>query len=140
MKVLFLDIDGVLNSREDHYSDKLITDKHLVYLKEIVDKSNCKLVLSSSWRIILDIDHERSLNLKNRLGKYGLTIFDKTGNNGRYRGDQIREYLFLHPSIDKFCILDDDSDMEEYIDHLVKTDTRYGLLEEHIPRCLALLN
>ena len=51
MKVIFLDVDGVLNSKQDDYSIKLRTDSHLNFLRMIVKSTGAKIVLSSSWRI-----------------------------------------------------------------------------------------
>ena len=51
MKVIFLDVDGVLNSAQDGYSIRLKTDSHLKLLQYIVKETGAKIVLSSSWRI-----------------------------------------------------------------------------------------
>ena len=63
MKVIFLDVDGVLNSEDDlliYRAKNNITgcilyeeveDRPLKLLKEIIDKTNAKIVVSSSWRI-----------------------------------------------------------------------------------------
>ena len=55
MKVIFLDIDGVLNSRAydrkrnwNEQSD--IDETRLTLVKEIVDATEAKIVLSSTWR------------------------------------------------------------------------------------------
>lgn len=55
-KIIFLDIDGVLNSADhlDHtkhcngYSD--ISPKKVKLLKKIVDRTGAEIVLSSTWR------------------------------------------------------------------------------------------
>ena len=46
MKVIFLDIDGVLNTN----SDKEISTDKLKLLSELVSKTGADVVLSSSWR------------------------------------------------------------------------------------------
>ena len=46
MKVIFLDIDGVLNTN----SDKEISTDKLKFLSELVSKTGAEVVLSSSWR------------------------------------------------------------------------------------------
>ena len=46
MKVIFLDIDGVLNTN----SDREISDDKLKLLSELVSKTGADVVLSSSWR------------------------------------------------------------------------------------------
>ena len=44
MKILFLDVDGVLNSRKDGNSIKLRIDSHLRLLQEIVKATGVKIV------------------------------------------------------------------------------------------------
>ena len=51
MGVIFLDIDGVLNSKQDRFSWDIETDIHFIRLKRIVEKTGAQIVLSSSWRI-----------------------------------------------------------------------------------------
>ena len=46
MKVIFLDIDGVLNTN----SDREISNDKLKLLSELVSKTGADVVLSSSWR------------------------------------------------------------------------------------------
>ena len=46
MKVIFLDIDGVLNTN----SDREISNDKLKLLSELVSKTGANIVLSSSWR------------------------------------------------------------------------------------------
>ena len=54
MKVIFLDIDGVLNGRrfvpKDDKVGVLIDDTRLDLIKQVVDAIGAKIVLSSSWR------------------------------------------------------------------------------------------
>ena len=59
MKIIFLDIDGVLNS--DEYFDKIknlningiendIDISKIILLKKSLDETGAKIVLTSSWR------------------------------------------------------------------------------------------
>ena len=57
MKIIFLDIDGVLNSigwvertKGTAYEDKEIDPSKVRLLKQIIDKTDAKIVLSSTWR------------------------------------------------------------------------------------------
>ena len=59
MKILFLDIDGVLNSRaydcRRNWNDKTnIDETRLPLVKEIVEKTGAEIVLTSTWRRHLD--------------------------------------------------------------------------------------
>ena len=51
-KVIFLDVDGVLNSDEflKRHTQEIISIDYVKILKEIVDRTNAALVLSSSWK------------------------------------------------------------------------------------------
>ena len=50
IKVLFLDVDGVLNSRRDGYDIDLNTTSHMKLLQKIIQQTGAKIVLSSTWR------------------------------------------------------------------------------------------
>lgn len=73
MKIIFLDVDGVLNSVQDGYSIRLRTDSHLKLLQHIVKETGAKIVLSSSWRIGFT---PASKNLLVRFKEYGLPPCD----------------------------------------------------------------
>ena len=54
MKVIFLDIDGVLNcgttTELTKTGDRFVENKFIERLKKIVDETGAKVVLSSDWR------------------------------------------------------------------------------------------
>ena len=140
LKVIFLDVDGVLNSKQDGNSIKLRTDSHFRLLQEIVKATGAKIVLSSSWRAGFA---KARTTLSNRLKKYGLEIMDSTPvlSGLSRRGDEIRQWLDDNrKSVERFIILDDD-DMEEFTGtNLVQTDSEIGLQEEDALRCIEILN
>lgn len=54
MRVVFLDIDGVLNYagfKKRAFGYYFVDDEKIKLLKEIVDKTDAKIVLSSTWRL-----------------------------------------------------------------------------------------
>ena len=141
MKIIFLDVDGVLNSFEDGYSFDLETDYHFKLLQKIVRDTDAKIVLSSSWRIGLKW-HRESV-LIDRLKEYDMDIIDCTPIlNGCCRGDEIRKWLDKTiEDIEQFVILDDESDMAEFREtNLVRTDNRIGLQENDVRKCIDILN
>jgi len=159
MKVIFLDVDGVLNSTEDMMEYLKRTGKKsaglydevepraLKLFKEIVDKTGAEIVVSSSWRYgwthkHLELGGELIIKLKEELEKVGLKILDTTPIlHGVHRGDEIRDWLERHPEVESFIILDDDSDMCEFTNtNLVKTTNSRGLREEHVIKAIDILN
>lgn len=162
MKIIFLDVDGVLNSEDDLmiYREKNninhcilyeeVEDRPLKLLKEIVDKTSAKIVVSSSWRIGCIRSGRESVfgsglytKLESRLKDWGMSIYDITPSlsSGTKRGDEIREWLSKNPT-DNFIILDDDSDMCEFLntEHFIKTTYKHGLTEGLKDRAIEVLS
>lgn len=147
-KVLFLDIDGVLNSlkydRERGPNDGNIDESRLPLLKRLVDETAAVIVLSSSWRKHLYGDDPLGQELIRTFDKYDLTVADKTPIlNGFDRAEEIRSWLVEHAEeVEDFVIFDDIvfgwGDLSE---HLVRTDARIGrgLEEVHIQKAKMLL-
>ena len=69
-KVIFLDVDGVLNSSRTLHEDISLEDDLISNLKELVDKTGAKIILSSSWRL----STEAIATLMDKLDKFGLVI------------------------------------------------------------------
>ena len=160
MKVLFLDIDGVLNSVQYFKSKKynktkgnylcdIDTDK-LPLIQEIIEKTHCKVVLSSSWRYFWNNPKfiKALKQLKNEFKKHKIVIFDITGfehkeDNSEWFGRQlqIRNWLQNH-TVEKFCILDDDTyDLQLLKDNLVNPSFyEGGIKNEHVEECIKILN
>ncbi len=136
MKILFLDVDGVLN-RCGKSGHGLEEDK-LLLLKSIVDATGCHIVLSSTWR---KTEHQRA-RINDAFYPRGMRIFSSTPVldkkvDGLWhsvpRGEEIRSWInyecaTIHPP--KFVILDDEADMGDLLPHLVKTDSFTGLTPE----------
>lgn len=154
MKIIFLDIDGVLNSKK--FEDKikwrkypwrfrLLDQEAILNLKDIVFETGAYIVLSSSWRYHEDESHA----VGRQLAPYNLGIIDMTPTGGVYvdnvkewrRGAEINAWLKEHPDVTNYVILDDDNDMlPEQMDHLVQTSWERGLEQEHIDKAIQILN
>lgn len=155
MKVIFLDIDGVLNSRaydrKRNWNEKTdIDETRLPFTKEIVDATGAKIVLSSTWRQHWDKDINRcdedGLYINKTFAKFGLSIFDKIPDLGitALRRDEISKWMKeIKEVIDSFVIIDDYrygwGDLSE---HFVKTEPnfRLGIEREHVERAVEILN
>ena len=136
MKVIFLDIDGVLNSINDKFSQTLETQSHLSLLGELVKKTNAKIVLSSSWRGIPSL---RKL-VENKMKSINTEVIGATRSLPGTRGSEIKDWM-KDKDIESFVILDDDKDMDEMTEtNLVLTDSNKGLQKEDIEKALKILN
>ena len=148
MKVIFLDIDGVLNCRTStkRYNGCLfVDDDKLALLAELIDKTGAKIVLSSTWRFgLLHPDSALAsdvIALQKEMYKFGLRIYSHTPRfPEKQRGDEIQAWLEASSNIESFVILDDDSDMANVKDYLVQTTWESGLKKEHIEKAVAILN
>ena len=145
MKVIFLDIDGVLNViPQGHDKWGAIFHSHFVdNLKRIIDVTGAKIVISSTWRMsglpgMIEMWLDR--NLPGEVIGITPNFMWKTGSTLQ-RGKEIDAYLEEHPEITNYVILDDDSDMEPHQlenfvltfgnkDHSDPVDIGYGLTKE----------
>lgn len=155
MRVLFVDIDGVLNSitsksRCDGFIG--IDNSKVKLLKEIIDKTNAKIVLVSIWKSHWEKDytlicHHDAKYLNNKFRKQNLFIFDKTKDNNSNRGEGIYNWIKEH-NVSNWAVLDDEifDDYEKYgiLDHLVKTEfydkNGGGLQKNHVEKAIKILN
>ena len=156
MRVIFLDIDGVLNSVMYENSDRfnendsnaLIDMSRVKLLADIVKATGSEIVLSSTWREDWDKSSDlcgqdgKYLNMC--LAKYGLSIIDKTPilNYSDDRRVEILAWLSKHGTdVESFVILDDiNCGWEELIKRVVITNPYgYGLEEEHVIKAIELL-
>lgn len=145
MKVLFLDVDGVLNclGSEGRTTDRVeggimgVEKEKCQLVRHILKETGAKLVISSTWR------KQQTLlrHLLNRLGHQGRSAFegctpclDSRLPSGLYRaatrGMEISSYLAVRPEIEHFVILDDENGMDDLLPHLIQTDYRFGLTPE----------
>ena len=168
MKIVFLDIDGVLNS--ELTKDKL-NNQYYELLYKLVEATDCYFVITSSWRCMTleDTKWELSGHIaetnkknKNRASKLqdnpfpqwlidrivGITprMYTFVGNTTRIhflapRGVEIEHYVITNNIKGKYVIIDDDNDFLIYQkDKLIITDSKIGLTEENINRCIEMLN
>ena len=148
MKIIFLDIDGVLNCQV--FYDKRVNDGSIIesplrnictervgWLNELCAETGAKVVLSSSWR------YSGLEYCKQVLTDAGATfeiidVTPKCKGDGSVTGNEI--YLWLQKNINlethgcyyydfrNYVIVDDDSDMLLWQrEHFFQTDTYSGL-------------
>lgn len=152
MNVIFLDFDGVLNTV--HRSSDSDIEKRIKLLGEICRELDCKVVIEASAKDAIDEDTLETdsewINLiLNLFKKYNIDCIGRTPTVERetkegvwypiWKEDEIRLYLYRHPEIEHYCVVDDDDfyDLKKVRNHLVTTiyfshrPEEEGLLPKH---------
>lgn len=134
-KILFLDIDGVVNNsgtRERFKGYIGINPKLAELVKDIVKQTGCEVVLSSTWR--LDKDFRKEVRAK------VVEFVDVTPSLAlHFRGNEINAWLKKHPAVTRYAILDDDSDFHPK-QPLFQTSWQIGLTYDIANRVITYLN
>ena len=175
MKVLFLDIDGVLNSenwfayriycvknnmvnilmnfvdtddRNIKHKLTMLDDRAIANLNRIVEETDCKVVLSSSWRSSIESENIFTQNLL-KLKGFKYEFYDVTprlwfSDFSIRRGEEIKFWLDKESEkheIESFVILDDDSDMlPEQMSNFIHVDGQVGLTDRDVLTAIEILN
>lgn len=152
-KVLFLDVDGVLNHRAVFVPGNPVPICPLAWerCKRVVAATGAKIVLSSTWRMASDPDRDRHIGKLRSIGLFELTHADwRTPYNltmiyepfAEYpkRGDEIASWLHDHPEVTRYAIVDDDSDiLDGQQPFFVQTEFETGMLDSHRDRLIEIL-
>ncbi len=144
MKVIFLDVDGVLNNvaafeaARGRNGTDVLSRECVERCNQLVARTGARIVLSSTWRLIKDF---RGIL---RDGGLRASIIDRTPyftDGDRRRGAEIADWLRRNGGdVARYVILDDDSDMlEEQLPYFVQTTFELGLTDEHVERAVAIL-
>lgn len=155
MKILFLDIDGVLNSHDfwkrcqelgivpDDKVDPLAVER----LNRLVDATGAKIVVSSTWRLPYVWNRQLGMlaTLLQRAGIKGEVIGMTPDHQKSYgRGGEIQAWMLQarqdNIDIESFVILDDDNDMDHLMGYLVQTKMTDGLQDHHVETAIQILN
>jgi hypothetical protein len=151
LKILFLDVDGVLNSERSFLAGgarlRAWTNSNDPYFVKItkctIDPIACelvnricaeidvKIVISSTHRMHFTDSPEKLQQLKDYFGELGIGpdfIIDWTLRLHTRRGEEIREWLLRHPEVTHYVIFDDSADMlEEQMEYFIHVDAGQGL-------------
>ncbi len=168
MNVVFLDIDGVLNS-DTYYARRGDRPVHLKdsdswhidpatvdRLNRVIVTTGARVVLSSDWR--REPEKPGLAKTEAALHKRGATfrLYDATpvlsedvrrerfglAWQGNYtpRALEIQYWLDEHPRVSRYAIVDDEPDMQHLADRLVLTDASVGLTDQDCAELLKLLS
>lgn len=147
--VPFLDIDGVLNSEAFFARQRgrglsvissrpeMIDPAAVAHLNAIVSATDCRVVLSSSWRL-----HTRYLDeVTEWLRERGYTgrLWGATPRQPDRRGEQIEAWLATQERRPVYAILDDEPDPDTHPGRWVAVPYATGLTAEHATAAIRLL-
>ncbi len=156
IKLIFLDIDGVLNSHffQIKTKDWDTRDKStqidpvcVGFLNEIIAATSAKIVISSTWRILFYdeipsiLEKKGFLYSSNIIGKTPKTFFENKRYKHAQRGMQIQQWLDENQTwiIDRFIILDDSDDMGHLLPRWVRVPSLVGLDRPTTDKAIAKL-
>jgi hypothetical protein len=125
MKVIFLDIDGVLTSGSTPNPRKfpyIVDETLLARFRELVRKTGATVVLSSTWRV----DPVGLL-----AAKYYQVPFDDVCPDmpEEPRCEEMQSWLRQHPEVTRYVVLDDEDDCLDELP-LFQPSSKTGLAEE----------
>jgi hypothetical protein len=135
MKVLFLDIDGVVNrvGTRQRYRGFMGIDPFLASMVgKIILDTGAAVVLTSTWRHFQGGREEVDRHVYKT---FDVTPIADTG----FRGEEVKMWLDEHPEVTRYAIVDDDSDF--YADQpLFKTNWQTGITDEVAQQVTKFLN
>lgn len=164
MKVIFLDIDGVVNSGDNmrclhrlwvnhkigpswDQHGQLFDERCVGFLDLIIRETGAKIVISSTWRRCGLLKMKRMWDDRGLPGEViDITpqaacaeMVERYYQPGADRGYEIQQWLDEHPEVEQYVILDDDSDMLHH-QPFVKCGNHYGLTFETMKEAVEILN
>lgn len=160
--VLFLDIDGVLNSNfwnESHQTEisdgTLIDEEKIKLLARLVKETDAKIILHSGWRFWFDAELKplctEAKKLVELLAKENLCIsgvtpdltteeIRKTKKFSLVKADEILSWIGLPNDVTAWVVLDDlNLHNDQVRQHQVKTDPTTGLTLEDVEQAVKIL-
>lgn len=160
MKIIFLKVDGVLNSTSTKETCEGLTgidSSKVKLLKKIVDATGAQIVLSSTWRDgwaangkYTEDWHGNMLHyLFDKLDEENITVFSRTPFSDPvhpHRGKEIKKWLDGQKKepIDNYIIIDDDTfdivDTNLHKGHVIETSYKRGLRSGAVNMAIQMLN
>ena len=148
--IIFLDFDGVVNTIYYRYykrfkkyqmryatsADKIVNNRQAIqWLNELYNKYKYDIVITSTWRLhsnCIQILYNSGLNKKIKIIGYTPYLEEKI------RGEEIKKWIEdnNYVNFNNFIILDDDTDMGDLDNHLIKCDPYLGFTIYEFNKCI----
>jgi hypothetical protein len=134
-KIIFLDIDGVLNCRKTSNPRELpyvVDEELLARFRKLLDRTGASVVLTSTWRY----DPAGIFSAK----RYEIPFIDVVPDRPHQpRCEEILEWLGKHPEVTRYLVIDDEDDELDRLP-LFQPSSRTGLTEEIVEAAADYLN
>ena len=144
MKVIFCDIDNVLNSiyrivkyGENEEIEKLKVKK----LKKIIDATGAEVIIVSHANSFFKGTSFPEIRIK-LIRQYGVNPIGELDNIvfGGKKESAVKKWIDDN-KVDKFVIFDDEADnYVTLLDHLILVEGRHGLTDKHVRKAIEMLN
>lgn len=138
--IIFLDVDGVLNNTHTITNTGDILDELcIIRLRTIIDQTNAKIVMSSSWRARSDCHMDLLCEKFTKCGIDPYIIIGKTPIlHKQTRNDEIRQYLDINNKDIKNWIAIDDMKLD--VENFILIDFKYGLVDDDVEKIIKHFN
>lgn len=153
MKVVFLNVDGVLTFQHPHGGCAQIDKRKVRRLSRIIKRTKAEVVLTSSNRFEIMQSAESGKQLLDLFAKYDVSIFDVTPESCDGRRDKEIITWLARNDVTNFIILDSESMCCFNDNQLIQTarlepdlfNEKYwyegiGLQRKHVRKAIRLLN
>ena len=155
-RVLFLDIDGVLNSNFGNNKRQTeISDEKIKLLAYLVRETNSEIILHSGWRFWFDSElkplckeasklvellEKEDLHIKGVTPDLTTEENQKTKKFSLVKADEILLWINLHKNVTEWVVLDDlDLHNSQIERNQVKPDQTVGLTLENVKQAAKIL-
>lgn len=157
MRVLFLDFDGVLNTRAGRIANGIehICPARVELVNQIVERTGCAVVISSTWRLLFSPKPLKAPEQREAMQKIldaagaKFQVYDVTpdtrqvirnGHRWACRGGEIQMWLDdCSEPVSAFASVDDEAPMGHLEHRCVRTNDHDGLTQEHVERLVSML-
>ena len=139
LKIIFLDINGVLNSTgsaEAFGTRSELDPVSMGLLRRLVVKTDARIVITSSWRLDHSFSELRQIFRAAGGRRLEKRILDVTGAPSKPRSSQIYDWMSINKLNGAYVVLDDEA---LDIGPLVKCDPDYGFQYPEYRKALDIL-
>jgi len=149
MKIIFLDVDGVLNSEgfayrvPNHNFRRDLDPIPISYLNGLFEifKDELQIVVSSDWRKIYSLPELREILTENGF-KHSDKVIDVTEQNDNgQRDEEILDWVYKHINdVTSYAVIDDYPDILNMVkDNLILTDYMDGFTFRDLEKTIMMM-